>query len=182
MEFFEALWNDLMEICGDTITLGDQPVTTLNIIIWSLFIGFMIGIGVTLYNKFVLGSLIRGLIERGAHTADAALTATEIGCANPFVRFAMRKNSSLRRIVHVKGESDAKEFKYSFQTAQFFIPDEMVHRAELVYGNAGTSVLSVLLAVLAFLVVALVSFIVVPDLIQMLNNFINGIKPPSNIL
>jgi len=182
VDFFEALWNDIMEICGNTITLGDQPITTLNIIVWSLFIGFMIGIGVTLYNKFVLGSLVRELIEHGAHTEDAALTAAEIGCANPFIQFALRENGSFRRIVHMKGDTETSYSKESFKTARFYIPDDKVHRAEVVYGNSGTSVISVLLSILAFLIVAFVSFIVVPDLIQMLTNFIAEITPRSNIL
>ena len=38
IEFFEALKNDLGKIFGETITLGDNPITTLNIIIWSLYI------------------------------------------------------------------------------------------------------------------------------------------------
>ncbi len=182
MEFFEALWNDLQEIAGDTITLGTQPITTLNIIVWSLFIGFMIGIGVTLYNKFVLGTLVRELIEHGAHTEETALTAAEIGCANPFIRFALRENGSFRRIVRMKGDTEAEQSKEKFKDARFFIPDENVHRAEIIYGKSGMSIVSVLLAVLAFLVIAFVSFIVVPDLIQMLSNFIAGITPKSNIL
>lgn len=68
IEFFEALKNDLGKIFGETITLGDNPITTLNIIIWSLYIGFMIGIAVTLYNRLILGGLIRKLIDRGAMT------------------------------------------------------------------------------------------------------------------
>ena len=182
MEFFEALWNDLMKICGETITLGDQPVTTLNIIVWSLFIGFMIGIGVTLYNKFILGALVRELIEHGAHSEDAALTASEIGCANPLIRFALRENSSFRRIVHMKGDTQTERSKESFKTARYFIPDDMVHRAEVIYGGTGTTAVSVLLSVLAFLIVAFVSFIVVPDLIQMLTNFLAAVKPAGNIL
>ena len=182
MDFLEALWNDIMSICGNTVTLGNQPITTLNIIVWSLFIGFMIGIGVTIYNKFVLGSLVRGLIERGAHTEEAALTASEIGCANPLVQFALRRNGSFRRIVHMKGDTEENQSRESFRTARFFIPDDKVHRAEVIYGNSGTSVVSILLSVLAFLVVAFVSFIVVPDLIQMLTNFIAEVTPASRII
>lgn len=182
MEFFEALWNDIQGIVGDTITLGDQPITTLNIIVWSLFIGFMIGIGVTIYNKLVLGSLVRELIEHGAHTEDRAMTAAEIGCANPFIRFALREGGSFRRIVRMKGDTDTERAREDFKTARYFIPDENVHRAEVIYGNTGTSVISVLLSILAFLAVAFVSFIVIPDLIQMLTNFIAEITPRSNIL
>ena len=68
-EFFSALWNDISKISGEKVTLGDNPITTLNIIIWSLYIGFIIGIIITVYNRFVLGSLIRRLIARTAKAA-----------------------------------------------------------------------------------------------------------------
>ena len=89
-EFFSALWNDISKICGEKVTLGDNPITTLNIIIWSLYIGFIIGIIITVYNRFVLGSLIRRLIEKGAYSEGGAITVAEAGCANPFVKFALR--------------------------------------------------------------------------------------------
>ncbi len=182
MDFFEALWNDLQKVVGKPIMLGSQPITTLNIIVWSLFIGFMIGIGVTLYNKFVLGSIVRRLIERGANTEDSAVLAAEIGCANPFTRFALRKSGSFRKIVRMKGDSEAERSNEPFDTARFYIPDETVHRAEVIYGNTGTSVITVLLSILALLVVALLSFIIIPDLIQMFSNFISNVTPNSNIL
>ena len=28
-EFFSALWNDISKICGEKVTLGDNPITTL---------------------------------------------------------------------------------------------------------------------------------------------------------
>lgn len=182
MDFFKALWNDLSEITGDTVTLGTNTVTTLNIIVWSLFIGFMIGIGVTLYNKLVLGALVRRLTSRKAHSESSALTAAEIGCCNPFIGFAMRKNSSLRKIVRAVGDTEEKTADIPFASAKLYIPEDKLHRAELIYGKSGLSVSSVLLAVIAFFAVAIISFIVVPDLMTMLSNFISGITPESNIL
>lgn len=181
-EFFEALRNDIGNIYGETITLGDHPITTLNIVIWSLYIGFLIGIGITVYNRIVVGSLIRRLIERKAFTEGGALTVSEIGCANPFVKLALRSKGTLRRIVFMVGDTEEKRIKEDFETSKFYISDENLHRAEVVYGNSGTSILSVLLSVLAFFIVVLLSFFVIPNLIQMLSNFIAGITPSSNIL
>lgn len=182
MDFLKALWNDLMGIVGDTVTLGTNSVTTLNIIVWSLFIGFMLAIGVTVYNRLMIGPMVRKLIERKAFCENTAVSAVEAGCTNPFVRFAMRRNSSLRRIVRIKGDSDEKQSSVPMSGAYLYIPDDKLHRAETLYGNSGMSAGSVLLAVLAFFIIAVVSFIVVPDLITMLSNFIDGITPESNIL
>ncbi len=182
MDFFEALWKDFYDIAGEEIQLGTNSITTLNIIVWSLFIGFMIAIGVTLYNKIVLGTIVRGLIDRQAFCEDDALTAKAIGCNNIFIRFALRRGGSFRRIVRMTGDTETEQIKGDFSTAKFYIPEENVHRAEMIYGKAGASVFSVLLSVLAFLAVAFVSFIVIPDLIQMLVNFLESLAPESNIL
>lgn len=182
MDFFEALWRDLSGIFGDEIHLGTNSVTTLNIIVWSLFIGFMIAIGVTLYNKIVLGTIVRSLIDRQAFCEEDSLTASEVGCNNIFIRFALRRGGSFRRIVRMTGDTEYEQVKGDFTTARYYIPSENVHRAEMIYGKAGASVFSVLLSILAFLAVAFISFIVIPDLIQMLMNFIESITPESNIL
>ena len=181
-EFFSALWNDISKICGEKVTLGDNPITTLNIIIWSLYIGFIIGIIITVYNRFVLGSLIRRLIEKGAYSEGGAITVAEAGCANPFVKFALRQSGTLRRIVYMVGDTPEELCQKNVSSGKFYIPDENIHRAEVIYGNSGTSLLSIVLSVLAFLVVVLISFFVIPNLIQMLTNFISDVTPSSRIL
>ena len=182
IEFFEALKNDLGKIFGETITLGDNPITTLNIIIWSLYIGFMIGIAVTLYNRLILGGLIRKLIDRGAMTEGSALSSAEVGCKNPLIRFSLREKSTLRRIVHMSGDTETTRSREPFDKARFYIPDENIHRAEVIYGNSGTGLVSILLSILAFFIVVLISFFVIPNLLQMLTNFISEITPSSNIV
>lgn len=182
MDFFEALWQDIQKICGDTVALGTNNVTTLNIIVWSLFIGFVIGIAITVYNKFVLGPVVNGLINRKAVCEESAVPLTESGKVNPLVRFALRKNGTFRKIVRMKGDSDGEFAKGGIDTASFYIPEESIHRAEVLYAGNGMSLMSVLLAVLVFFAIALAAFIVVPDLISMLSNFIGSVTPDSKIL
>lgn len=79
------------------------------------------------------------------------------------------------------GEYNEKQ-KADFSTAKFYIPEENIHRAEVVYGLSGTSLATILLSILAFLVVVFLSFTIVPNLIQMVSNFFAGITPQSNIL
>lgn len=182
MDFFKALFNDISKMVGDTVTLGTNSVTTLNIIVWSLFIGFILGIGVTLYNKLVIGVLVRRLIENNAFDEDTAVSASSLKCSNPFVRFAMRKNGTLRRMVRVCGDTEEALVSIPFAEAKLYIPQEKLHRAKTIYGTAGISVSSVVFAVIALIVIAIASFTVIPDLITMLSNFISGITPESNIL
>lgn len=80
------------------------------------------------------------------------------------------------------GDTEEKRRREDFSTAKFYIPEENIHRAEVIYGLSGTSLASILLSVFAFLIVVFLSFVIIPNLIQMLSNFIAGITPQSNIL
>ncbi len=173
MEFFETLWRDLGSVFGQRVQLGTNSVTTLNIIVWSLFIGFIIAIGATLYNKLVLGRVIRLLIEKNAHTPESACTADEIGAGNPLVRFALRRTSSLRRVVRTTLDTDKEQAKLDAENIKFYVPSECLRRAEIVYGRPEASVFSVLLAIVAFLILAMVAFLIIPDISQLFSNITN---------
>lgn len=181
-EFFGALKDDLAKICGETITLGDNPITTLNIVIWSLYIGFLIGIGITVFNRVVLGGLVKRLVDGGANTEGGAMTIAELGCSNVFVRSALRSGGTLRRIIRMVGDTEEKRSNEDIKKARFYIPEENIHRAEVIYSLSGTNFVSIILSVFAFLVVVFLSFVIIPNLIQMLSNFISNITPQSNIL
>ncbi len=173
MDFFDALWRDLGSVFSERIELGTNPVTTLNIIVWSLFIGFIIAIGVTLYNKIVLGKLVRTLIEKHVTSPECALTLENVGAKNPLIMLALRRGSSLRRVVHLVENSNETDTKENIANGKFYIPNECMHRASKVYDKPETSVFSVLLAIIAFLVIAMVAFIAIPDIVQLISNIGN---------
>ncbi len=182
MDFFKTLWSDLYGIFGERVELGTNAVTTLNIIVWAIFAGFIIAIGATLYNKFVPGKIVRALIEKKAHTKEEAMSADELGCNNAFIRVALRKNSTMRRIVRMEDDTDTQRSDKAFEAAKFYIPEEYIHRAESIYGKSDVSVKTVILSVIGLLAAAIVAFIVIPNLIQLLANFIESITPSDNIL
>lgn len=181
MDFFKAMWDNITDIAGETVTLGTNTVTTLNIIVWALFIGFIIAIFATLYNKFVIGRLVHALIEKGANTEDTALSISEAGCNNAFVRFALRRGTSLRRVVYMVGDTELHDAKYDVSAA-LYIPEEKRHRAEVTYGKSDITPGGVILAVVACAVLAITALILIPDLIKLLANFIDSITPKDNIL
>lgn len=169
MDFFEALWRDFTSLFGERVQLGTNSVTTLNIIVWSLFIGFIIAIGVTLYNKIVLGKIIRALIDKGALTPGSALSADEIGAKTSVLRFALRGKGSLGRVI-LSVQNDAENGECDCENAKYYIPNENLHRAQVVYGKPEIGVFSVLLAIVAFLIVTLLAFLVIPELMQLFSN------------
>lgn len=174
-EFFNALKNDIMKIGSEEIQLGNVSTLTLNIIMWSLFIGFVISIGVTVTNRLVIGRLVDKLVEKQAHTEASAVTLAELGISNFLIKFSLRKNGTLRRVIIMSGDTPDQRAATDPSSARFYIPKENIHRAEVVYGKTNASVFSILLSIAAFFIVVLLSFSVVPGLIQMLSNFIAGL-------
>ena len=80
------------------------------------------------------------------------------------------------------GDTEEKRSNEDIKKARFYIPEENIHRAEVIYSLSGTNFVSIILSVFAFLVVVFLSFVIIPNLIQMLSNFISNITPQSNIL
>lgn len=181
----------------DITTIAQSSGTTLEIVIWSLFAGICLGIICGIYVKVILGAFVRKLLETGANSPSTAQTLDSSGLTpNPIVRFpvrhALREGSSYRKIVRTSDpenqlaqsldDQPAVEIKRSskrsktsaidFSAAKFYIPDEFSFRASQIYDNRGNSVLFALISILAFLIVACLSFYIVPELISMIESLI----------
>ncbi|MDD4772746.1 MAG: hypothetical protein PHZ09_03985 [Eubacteriales bacterium] len=163
---------------------------TLEIIVWSMFLGIIVGAFVVLYNKNVLGAFIRKLLQTGANTPENAKTLQETGFSkNVFVKFSLMKKGTYRKIIHASALNGAAEIadnesghrtrkvRTKLSELKFYIPDEMTGRADSIYNDNGTSLLIVLITIAMFLAVAILSFTVVPGLIQMLQNFVEFVSP-----
>jgi len=181
MEFFKALWNDIYSVFGKEVTLGTNTITTLNIIVWSLFIGFFIAITITLYNKLVVGSAVRRLVASKALTEDRAVSASKIGCKNIFIRFSFRKNSTLRKMLCTVGEETGSVTADNMDKIKFYIPERSVRKAEVLFGKKGITFGNILLGIIALLIVAMLAFLAADNLISMTGDFANSIKSESNI-
>lgn len=174
MDFFKTLWGDFMSVCGDRVQLGTNTVTTLNIIVWSIFIGFLLAIIISLYNKLVIGTAVRGIIEKKAFSESDAVTLTEIDCKKslPGVVFALKINNTLKKIIRKAQDSDADN---DSGNVKYYIPEDIVHKAETIYGKKGITAGNIVLAIVALLIVSVAAIYFVPDLITMLSNLVNGI-------
>lgn len=166
---------------------------TLEIIVWSMFLGIVAGAFIILYNKNVLGAFVRKLVDIGACTPESAKTLEETGFTkNIFVKFSLNLKGTYRRII-VALPSQNKEIPASgaikpekkkrrqrrlkLSELKFYIPQEMKDRADSFYNNSGANLLIVIMTIALFLTVAILSFTIVPDLVQMLKNFVEFISP-----
>lgn len=125
---------------------------------------------------------------------------------NAFVRFALSRRSTYSKIIgataiptsslelppppitdgkapsHAAPEADTpvkrgrKHSRPKLDELKFFIPPEMASRADAIYMNGGANILIALGTIALFLLVALLSFKVVPGLKQMLTNLIDYIE------
>jgi ABC-type amino acid transport system permease subunit len=170
---------------------------TLEIIVWSMFLGIIIGAIVTLYNKSILGAFVRKLLETGSTTPENAKTLEETGFANNiFVKFSLQIRSTYRKIIRAaaidnripdlasSGVAQAgvkkrrkRSDSYKLSELKFYIPEEMIMRADSFYSNKGTSILIVIMTAALFLTVAILSILIIPNLVQMLKNFVEYVSP-----
>lgn len=156
---------------------------TLELVVWSLFIGVLIASGMSFYNKWILGSFVRKLLEEKAETPDSGKTLEEAGFAkNPLVRRALRTNLALRRVVcfTLEGEAapDGGELTLTPENvgrARFFVPAEKNFRADMLYNQKRNDILLILLALLAFFAAAFLSLSIIPDLTAMLSALVSSL-------
>jgi len=157
---------------------------TLEIVIWSLFIGIVIGVFGSFYVKQILGAFVRKLLSENANSPQNAKSLEETGFGgNPFVINALDGTGSLRRLIRCADEADdadddtdggkaksKKQKRAELLAKRWYIPTELCDRAEILYDNKGNTIGVALIAIAAFLIAALISFTVIPDLVQMASN------------
>ncbi len=158
---------------------------TLQIVIWSFFIGIMIGALSLFYQKQVIGSFVRALLADGAADPGNAKTLEELGYAkNRFVRYALRNGSVLRKMVWEAEDNyttDESGFRYSartkkmdINTARFYIDDSNRVRADLRYNAQGSDILVLLISVVIFAVAAYALLIFIPYIVDLFKNNTSG--------
>lgn len=207
-----------------------NPFITLRLIVWSLFAGFVVASLLAIYNKRVVGSIVRRMLSSAA-SEENAKTIGELGYdykKDIFVKSALRSNSALRKYVFIAGEkvpvdeeekqkiaedniaadnstnegedTEVKDVpseqeqkdnsernisqgikgrgqseKIDFETAKFYISEEMKIRAELRYSQKGTDLVALIIGILVFAIAAAAAIWVVPKILTMLDDFITMI-------
>jgi len=145
---------------------------TLEIVIWSLFIGIIIGAFAIWYSRRVLGTLVRALLGSQANATGTAKSFGDLGIKNTFIyKIALRKNSTYRKIVYIADE--AADSKSNINKMKFYIPEEVNFRADSMYNAKGTTLIGAVVAIFAFLIMAILTLVVVPDLIKMVQDLVN---------
>lgn len=148
----------------------------LNLIIWAIYIGFMLAMILSYYQKKVIGSFVRSVIAQGAIDAENARSLEELGYHNkPLIRRELSKYSALRKMVweiddnYRIGEDGtpycAREKALDINLGKFYIPEERRIQAQLRYDDKGTDIFALIISAAVLFAAAVVACIWLPGII-----------------
>lgn len=98
------------------------------LIVWSVCVGFILGIVATFVIKQVQGKFISLLLEKGANDEDSAVSLEDLGQgSNKFLKLCLKVGSGIRGIVTFVDEADAKS--PNFEVIRFYVSEDRLEKA-----------------------------------------------------
>ncbi len=147
--------------------------TTLVSVLIPLVLGVIIAACAVLFNKQVIGKFVKRLFDENADSEQNAKTLEELGFQKSrILRYSLRDGSMLRKVVMASPDPEKEEKT----PKRYYIPENCAYRAETIYNPDGSSVLTIVIAIIMFIAVTLLLLVIVPDLIQMASNAVNKLK------
>ena len=111
--FLGAVWNFFYTTyvnppeSYENLNLASGGILSVRILIIGMFIGIVIALFSSVFNKRVLGGLVRSIVKKEAFSPETALNLEELGFErNAIIRFAVRKSTTLRRVVRCREEEE----------------------------------------------------------------------------
>jgi len=175
-----------------------NPTLTLELIVWSVCAGIVIGAVTAYLQRAVIGAFARRLIADGIDTPEKAVTAEEAGFGKNFlVKLALREGGSLRRTVTLANAEDFPQKAVSkgaarlrrlfsmdeeprraldLTRARFYIPEADRIRAELKYEIKGTTLGGLAASIVLVIAIGFAALYIMPELFQFLDNFLTSIR------
>lgn len=175
---------------------------TLTVVLWAMYLGLLLASAASLYNKAYVGDVVRALVKRECHSADAALTLEELGIKPTALRRrSLRASSTLRKYVKIANEDEgvktisrnsfsrtlrrflsmdaSDEVVCDLTAARFYMPEDKKDVAEIRYGkhvkrSSGIIAFAVTAALGLALVLALMYFI--PEILELLDDLVSYVK------
>lgn len=146
---------EVAERTYEHFTVSAQSLTVL---VWAFAAGILLAAVYMLYQKTVPGGVVRAVLAGEALSSESAKTAAELGITGWLARRELRKNVTLKRMIH-RVEAEGRETRY-------FIPEEEKYRAELRYEREGRNPL------ITFALVAALTFVFALLLLRLLPVFL----------
>lgn len=211
--FLERLWEGFRQLFIESdeyyeyLTVDVGTLLSVRLIILGLFIGMCFAAFASVYNKKVLGDVVRKILSENALSPESAMTAEELGYKDSFIiKRAFKKSTSLRRVVKSREEElyyqelenkreeylskknngekipKFKEVPYKMDVCadHFYIPEDMKYMADIKFEKKGASWLSAVLITVVLTVAFFVLMYFLPDILGFINDLAAGFQPTEN--
>lgn len=212
-QFFRKLWEFFyydvyLALDSNYQNLGFDTgvITSVRIIVLGIFIGTVIGCLYMAYNKQVLGDAVRKMLseEGGCRSAENAKTLAELGLVkNPFIKSAVQRSASLRRVVRCveeeefyraqaerkaeyekkRAESEERlpkfrELEYFVDASNdhFYIPEELCDMAEHKFESKGFSWTATIIGIVLLCIAFFIVLLVLPKVLTFVDEFLGTFK------
>ena len=195
---------DIAQYDNLNLSLGNGGVINLSWAIMAFCFGMVLAAIFGVYEKRGLGEFVRKLLFEECYTPESAKTLYQLGYRkNAAVRGALRRGSLSKVVVCVQKEQYDKQiaqkraeyeqyatkdsppfksipYKINYETDTFYIPKDASYAAEMRYNKRGSGVGAVLISIVAALVLTLFIIFILPDVLQLLDNFVGMMSPQAN--
>lgn len=170
----------------------------------ALCLGIVLAAIMAVFEKRGLGEFVRKLLSEECYTPETAKTLAELGYRkNAAVRGALR-SGSLSKVVKCAqkeaynaeierkrqeyeqntpaGSPPFKAFPYkiNYETDTFYIPKDDSYAADLRYDKRGSGIVSILISIAVAIALAVFIIFILPEVLQLLDNFVGLIMPEAN--
>ena len=194
-KFFENLWNYLYDAYFNmgkeygNLGADGNHLFSVGVIVFGVYIGCVIACIVISYNRQVVGSAARKILEKEIFSRDKAQTISSLGFKNNFlIKSFFRDNASLKRVVKCVEEEDfyaeqeqariayeekRKEnkklpkfkeevYRVDVSNDHFYIPEELIDTANKRFEKKGSTWLSVIIGIIMLTVLLFAVLLVLP--------------------
>lgn len=153
-----------------------EGLRSLDFVIVAFVVGIVIACAGMLYQIKIPGRVVRKLLAANALDEASALDASAFGMAEWLLRFILKDTGALAKYVKVipgRTVRSGKRIIPVYSEARYYLLPETKERASIRYERRRASVGALIAAMILFPVLGAVLLTVIPDLVQMVNNFIN---------
>ena len=195
---------DIAQYDNLNLELGNGGVINLSWAIMALCFGMVLAAIFGVYEKRGLGEFVRKLLYEECYTPESAKTLYELGYRkNAAVRGALRRGSLSKVVVCVQKQKYDEQialkraeyeqnatkdsppfrsvpYKINYETDTFYLPKDASYAAEMRYNKRGSGIGAIAIAVAVALLLTLFIIFILPDMLQLLDNFVGVLTPEAN--
>lgn len=157
----------------------------LEVIVVGICIGVILGTVLAVVYKSITSAFIKQLISKEIFTKEAAIKIESLDfCGKWFIKNELKhEQTPLRKYVRITNEEDVTlkkkgkgTPKIDVKNALFYLPEENKTSAEFRYSGVNKPVASIVITIILTVAMGLFTLFAAPELIQMLENFLNSLE------